>query len=629
MHPLPDPAAQHFEQGVSLLRTGRLEVAEPHFRAALALRPGWPEANGTLGAILGALGRHNEAEAYLRQALRLRPDSADAHGNLGNLLRELGRGEEAEACLRQAIRLRPHYPEAFNNLGALLKERGEATGAIAAFRAALRQNPGFTLARANLASALLQGNALEDAEALFRAILHAMPGDLAARLGLAEALRRRNRLAEAEPLLRTLLDAQPDCREAWAELGNTLLAAGRPAEAAPCFRSARALGPAWAEAELGLGIAEAGLGRHEAAEGHFRAALALKPHLAAAHNSLGDTLRSRKQFAAAEASLRQALRLAPGLAEAQVNLAFTLLQTGREAEGWRAYEHRWLAAPWVHQPRSLPAPLWEGQDLSGQSILLRAEQGLGDTLQFARYAARLPPAARVLLQVQRPLVGLLARMPGLAGVHALEDTPPATDWYCDLLSLPHRLGRGGMAQPYLAADPARVASWKARLRHLPGLRVGLAWAGNPAMAADARRSIPLPLLDRLAEIPGVSFLSLQRGAAAEAPSRLRLERPAMEGDGFEDTAALVMALDLVISVDTAVLHLAGGLGQPAWLLNRHDQCWRWPEEPDDARWYPHLREFRQPSPGDWDSVLNAVAEALSQRAGSRPEHETRLRFVQM
>jgi tetratricopeptide (TPR) repeat protein len=614
LQPLSDEASRHFNDGVRLLRQGRLHEAEPQFRAVVARHPDQPEANGTLGAILGALGRLTEAEPYLRRALHARPDSADAHGNLGNLLRDLGRLTEAEACLREALRLRPRYPEALNNLGAVRRDQGDHAGAGQAFHAALEQRPDFALARANLAQLLLQQNQPTAAEAQYQRLLRTGPRDAATLAGLGESLRRQGRHREAEAPLREALRLRPDAVAAWVELGNVLLAAGRPAEALPCFHSALERGPHSAEAHLGLGIALAGQGDHAAAEAHFRTALRLNPDLAAAHNSLGDTLRNRKAFGEAEASLRRALQLAPDLAEAQVNLAFTLLQTGREAEGWAAYEHRWKAAPWVHQPQDLPGRPWRGEELAGQSILLQAEQGLGDTLQFVRYATLFPPQVQVVLRVQQPLVGLLQRLPGIVGVQALNEPAPDLGWHASLLSLPHRFRHAAApAVPYLTADSSRVTRWRERLAHLSGARVGLVWAGSPGMAADARRSIPLRLLEPLGEVSGISFVSLQRGAAGDAASPLPLERPVMEGDGFEDTAALVMALDLVVSVDTAVLHLAGGLGQPAWLLNRHDSCWRWQEGRDDSPWYPSLRQFRQPAPGDWASVVQGLRDALARQ----------------
>jgi tetratricopeptide (TPR) repeat protein len=619
---LDNLASRQFQRGAHLLRQGRLQEAEPLFRAVLARYPALAQACTTLGALLGALGRPHEAEPYLRQALLSQPASADAHGNLGNLLRDLGRLPEAEDCLRQAIRFRPHYPEAYNNLGAVLRDRSDLDGAEASFRRALEQKPDFVLSRTNLARLLLQRNRLPEAEQQFRLIRAGGSASPDALGGLGESLRRQGRYEEAEPVLREALRQRADMPAIWVELGNGLVAAGRAPEAVPCFQAARQLAPRMAEAPLGLGVAAAAEGRYEAAQQHVRAALALDPDLSAAHNALGDILRNSRQFAAAEDSFRTALQLSPDLAEAQVNLAFTLLQTGRQAEGWAAYEHRWRAVPWVHQPRSYPGRPWQGEPLAGQTILLHTEQGLGDSLQFVRYAALFPRGTRVVLQVQRPLVRLLRRLPGPVAVCGPDDAVPPVDWHCSLLSLPHRFGNQQLpAPPYLTAEPAAVAQWRRRLAQGAGLKVGLAWAGSAGMAADSRRSIALRQLEPLAGITGVSFISLQRGPAADQATALPLQRPMMQGDGFEDTAALTMALDLVITVDTSVVHLAGGLGKPVWLLNRDDSCWRWQDGRDDSPWYPTLRQFRQSSPGDWADVVRRVKLAIQEWRDARIQHD--------
>jgi tetratricopeptide (TPR) repeat protein len=618
MQPVSDDPSRLFQEGARLLRLGRLTEAEPYFRRLVALQPQLPAGQATLGTILAALGRLEEAEPHLRTALRLQPNSADAAGNLGNLLRDLGRLEEAESCLRQALRLRAHYPQAMNNLGAVLRDLRREAEAETCFRQALALAPEFHIARMNLARTLQQRNRLAEAEGHYRTILQASPQNAEAQLGLGEVLRRQGAYPAAETCLRQALRLRPGLVEGWIELGNVLLAAAQPAAALACFRSALGLSPDRPESHLGLGIAHASAGRYEEAEHHFRKALSLRSDFAAAHSSLGDTLRNRGRFAEAEASIRRALELEPGLAEATVNLAFTLLQTGRAREGWQAYEHRWKAMPWSAAPRIFPGRRWAGEDLAGQTILLHSEQGLGDTLQFVRYAMLFPAGVDVVLQVQPPLVGLLRQLPRIRAVHAFGDALPPVPWHCSLLSLPHRFADAAVpATPYLGADPAGVAQWRERLKHLRGAKVGLAWAGGPALTADARRSLPLRALEPLADLAGISFVSLQRGPAAMQAAHLPLERPAMDGDGFEDTAALIMALDLVISVDTAVLHLASALGKPVWLLNRHDPCWRWPPASEPSPWYPGLRQFRQTAPGDWPGVVQQLRHALQRREWSQ------------
>ena len=266
--------------------------------------------------------------------------------------------------------------------------------------------------------------------------------------------------------------------------------------------------------------------------------------------------------------------------------------------------------------------------MEDRTLLLHAEQGLGDTLQFCRYVPLIAAGAKTVLEVQAPLVRLLSRLPGVASIVAQGACLPPFDAHCPLLSLPGALGTTldtiPAATAYLAADPALAAEWSERLAGLAGLRVGIVWAGSarddPELAAvDARRSISLEALAPLAGAPGVSFISLQKGEPAAQASRpplgMALADFTADLDDFEDTAALVANLDLVISVDTAVVHLAGALGKPVWLLNRFDTCWRWLLNRDDSPWYPTLRQFRQSSPGDWTSVIAAVRKAL-ETAGS-------------
>jgi tetratricopeptide (TPR) repeat protein len=360
------------------------------------------------------------------------------------------------------------------------------------------------------------------------------------------------------------------------------------------------------------------LGRFAEAERLFRTALQASPHHIGALNNLGGVLFDLGRPGEAIASLRAAIRQAPNHADAHVNLASSLLLAGQFAEGWAEYEWRW------QQPQNKPLmvrfrkPMWGGEDIADGVLLLHAEQGLGDTLQFCRYVPGVAAQRRVILEVQPLLVTLLADLPGVERIVARGDALPPFDVHCPLLSLPRLLGTDletiPRKTPYLRADPERVASWHRRMGALEGLRVGLVWAGNQALAADRRRSIALEHFAALAGMPGISFVSLQKGPAAEQtkspPPGLVLHDWTPELNDFAETAALIEALDLVIGVDTAVMHLAGALGRPVWLLNRFDRCWRWLLDREDSPWYPLLRQFRQAEPGDWSGVFARVQIAL-------------------
>jgi Flp pilus assembly protein TadD len=600
------------EQGIALLREGRIAQAESCFRDALRAQPDAPELHATLGAILAAQGRAAEALPSFHTALKLRPGSADAHGNLGNALRELGRPDEAARHLREALRLRPAYPEAHNNLGAVLRDRGETAAAESCFRAALRLRADFAQAHGNLGQLLLATGRAAEAANHFGATLQGRPDDAVLLSGLGAALRATGRLHEAETATRQALRLLPTLAETHIELGNVLYERGHAQEARDAFRTALAHNPHSAPALLGLGVTGIVLGLFGDAEAALRTALAQQPDFAEAHNALGDLLRNCGRLEESEAALREALRLRPDYPDAQVNLAFTLLQAGRFTEGWRAHEHRFRAQAWRDYKYDFPAPRWQGEPLAGRKLLVHAEQGLGDAIQFCRHLSRIEPGAQVIVRVQAPLVRLLAASFPAMHVIAQNEPLPPFDLECPLLSLPHVLA-GNSAAPYLAADPALVSTWRSWLDQLPGRRVGLVWAGNPRLAADARRSIPLAALAPLGEITGISFVSLQHGAAAaqQAPAGLSLHDRTRDLNDFADTAALVSALDLVIGVDTAVIHLAGALGRPVWLLNRADTDWRWMAKAGTSTLYPTLREFRQDAAGDWGSVITAVHRALA------------------
>lgn len=463
------------------------------------------------------------------------------------------------------------------------------------------------------------------AEAAYREAIRLRPGDAEAWSNLGLALQAQRRLSEAEACQQHALRLAPDYPEAHNNLGLTQYEHGRVAEAENSFRGALRLRPEYPGALMNLGTALQSLNRLPEAEGCYRQALALGAPPAKVLNNVGLLLQELGRSAEAEEACRQALAHAPGQPDARTNLALILLLRGAFEEGWREYEARWQVASMADAARRFPQPQWTGeQPLAGRTILLHAEQGFGDTLQFCRYAPLVAEkGARVLLESQAALCRIMGSLPGVAAVIPAGEPLPPFDLHCPLMSLP--LAFGTMLEtiparvPYLRADPLAAASWRARLAPLPGRRVGLVWGGSSrlgqphATAIDRRRSIPLEALAPLARVPGISFVSLQLGppAAQAPPPGVRLHDPTRELADFADTAALIEGLDLVISVDTAVAHLAAALGKPVWMLNRFDTCWRWLLGRDDSPWYPTLRQFRQPAAGDWATPVAALAEALA------------------
>jgi hypothetical protein len=344
--------------------------------------------------------------------------------------------------------------------------------------------------------------------------------------------------------------------------------------------------------------------------------VALQPERADFYSNFGNGLNQGGWLDEAEAVYRRALLIAPDLNDARFNLSLLLLLTGRLREGWPGYEARWNTPQLVKERRSFSAPQWRGEAAPGKTLLLHGEQGFGDSIQFCRYAALAQARGlRVVLEIQQPLHRLSKSLAGCDLVLARGDPLPEFDFHCPLLSLPLAMGTDSLADipapiPYLRPDPDAVALWAGRISD--GFNVGLAWAGapraeSPAQAAfDRRRSLPHETLAPILAISGIKFFSLQKGYLAGSGM---MDFMAEMAD-FADTAALIANLDLVISVDTAIAHLAGAMGKPVWLLNRLDTDWRWLTERSDTPWYPTMRIFRQRSGGDWDGVVAEVADAL-------------------
>jgi Flp pilus assembly protein TadD len=417
-----------------------------------------------------------------------------------------------------------------------------------------------------------------------------------------------------------------DIPQVWASRGRTLRFLERAKDAEPSLREALRLQPNFVDAYTELARVLDCQGRFDEAEACARTAITLQPEDAVAHCTLAYILYHLGRPIEAQASCRTALRLWPGTAEWHAFLGRALLLGGQLEEGWKEFEWRVPKDPLFRVRHLVGVPRWSGEAIGDRDILLVAEGGHGDTLHFCRYIPQIAARARrTIFLVQPTLVRMLSRLPGGVEVITAGGQPPSFDLWCKLMSLPHFVGTTletiPATTPYLTADPADIARWRERLAGLAGLRVGLCWAGGDFKGQidwDRRRSMALDRLAPLGGISGVQFISLQKGSpavqAACPPAGMELYDFTEEIHDFADTAALIENLDLVISVDTAVLHLAGALGKPVWLLNRFDTCWRWLQDRDDSPWYPTLRQFRQPAPGDWHTVIGRARDALQRLA---------------
>jgi tetratricopeptide (TPR) repeat protein len=426
------------------------------------------------------------------------------------------------------------------------------------------------------------------------------------------------------------LALRPGDADALLNRGNVLEQLRRYEEALASYDQALALRADFAEAALNRGIALRYLSRHEEALTSYDRALALRPDYADAWNARGASLWDLRRLDAALASYDKALALNRDFASAHFNEGCIRLLTGDFTRGWEQYEWRWRDPKLAFPQRDFAEPRWTGtESLQGKTILLHAEQGMGDTLQFCRYvplvAAR---GAAIVLEVQPALQALLAQLPGVIQVIAQGEPRPAFDYQCPLLSLPLAFGTGLASIPappaYLFADEQRIRLWRSRLGETALPRVGLAWSGSTWHRNDQHRSISLRAFQRLC-VPGIDFVSLQKEVRpADQPLLDALPEVrtfSTELTDFTETAALLACLDLIICVDTAVLHLAGALGRPAWLLLPFTPDWRWLLDRDDSPWYPTVRLFRQPKAGDWDSVLVRAGDELSSWAKTRQHRE--------
>jgi len=510
--------------------------------------------------------------------------------------RSEGRLQEAEAVCRQILLAQPSLPEAEHLLGVIALQSGKLAEAVEHARRAVRLAPQVALFHANLGEMLrLSGHP---------------------RLAVEEA--------------RRALAIDPRMPAALSNLGVALYELKDYAEAARAQRRAIAANPEYSEAHSNLGNALHALRQFEEAIAAYSRAVELNPSYADAWSNLGTTLHHRGRYEDAMLALRRAIALAPQHANAHSGLGILLLMRGDLGEGWDEYEWR-LRSSENKGPR-FPEKPWRGESLAGKHIYVRAEQGFGDTLQFARYLAPLAArAASVTLRVHQQLVSLLRE--SFSGVTILGDRGDPALYQCDavLLSLPRlfrtRLETIPAQVPYLRAPGAVVQRWRARLARMSGLTVGLYWAGNPEHVNDHRRSVDVRLLAPLLGVPGTSFASLQFGpraadveklAGTRAPKSARganegaaIEDLSAEIAGFLEPAGAIAALDLVITVDSSAAHLAGALGGPVWLLLPWVSDWRWMREREDNPWYPNMRLFRQREGEDWSHVIARVADELA------------------
>jgi tetratricopeptide (TPR) repeat protein len=498
-------------------------------------------------------GHLGHSEHLFRQVLLAQPDNIDVYNDLGNLLLEKGQFDQAVECYEKVIELDPQSAEAHNHLGIIFYDTGEYEKAMTCFQKALQISPFY---------------------------------------------------------------------QAYNNLGLALAGQGQLDDAIDCYRKSIEINPGYADAFYNLGIAFKENGQLDAAITSYRKSIMLDPDYDMTYNNLGNVLKEQGQLAEAKTNYEKAIQLNPDNAIAHVNLAHSLLLSGNLKQGWKEYE--WRLKTQGHYRYRFPDPLTKASDLTGLTVLLQAEQGFGDSIQFIRYASMIArKGAKVIAECQKELRSLFKNTAGIHAVLADDARPQRFDLSCPLLSLPFlfdtTLETIPAEVPYMQAEPSLVHKWGNLLQQDKSkLKIGLVWAGRLSHRNDHNRSCLLDVFSPLAHLNDISFFSLQKGEgraqAKNPPQGMNLIDYTDDIHDFSDTAAIIVNLDLIISADTAAAHLAGALGKPVWTLIPFAPDWRWMLNREDSPWYPTMRLFRQPAPGDWESVMIKVADELRDKA---------------
>lgn len=536
-------------------------------------------------------GNLQQAVEICLEILKIQPNNAIILHLLGAIFYQSQNYDRAISYFRQAVRFEPHFAEAYNNLGTALKVTGQLDEAISSFRKASELNPYYADAFYNLGNALVIKGLLDEAILSYKKALQINPNHAISYNNLANALREKG-----------LLD-----------------------EAIACYLKAVELAPNLADAFNNLGVAYQEKGQMDKALASYQKALLLNPTYADAYNNLGFTLQEKGQLNRAISCYKKALQLNPSLAAAHGHMALALLLRGDYEQGLKEYEWRWKTK--YSCAREFSQPLWDGSDVKGLTILLHAEQGMGDTIQFIRFVPFVAErGARIIVECHKELTSLLKNIAGTGQIIAFGEQLPAFDLHCPLLSLPLLFGTTletvPAKIPYIEANPVLVQKWANKVQSdNANKRIGLVWAGSPRYKENRNRSLSLNTFSSLSQIENITFYSLQKGEAAKQaenpPGGMHFIDLTKDINDFTDTAALIENLDLVISVDTAVTHLSGAMGKPVWTLIPFSPDWRWLLNREDSPWYPTMRLFRQPEIGDWESVIIKVTKELQAYASDK------------
>lgn len=585
----PDNAIAHNNLGSVFQLSKRFNEAIISYKQAILLKHDYDEAYYNLGNAFQSIGQLDDAIANYRHAIALNPDDADVHSNLANALRKNKKPEEALVSYKQATKLMPLNAELHNNLGAALQEQNKFDEAVLSCRQAVILNPKLAKAHNNLGTALKKKHKLEDAIKCFN----------------------------------KAIELKTDYAEAYYNLGSALHTSGNYIESVNAYKRAITIKPDYAKAHYNLGNAMKKLNNLDEAVIRYKHAIKIKPDYVMAYNNLGTILQEQGKINEAAECYSRAIKLKPDYAEAHLNKALTSLLNGNLESGWQEYEWRLQTKNYAF--RKFNFPMWDGKPLNGKNILIHTEQGFGDTIQFIRYLPMVQAqGGYVTFECPENLICLLKNYVGIDKIIEKKTYGKLSkhfDFHVPLLSLPGIFGTTLDSIPsqkqYISVNPDLIDQWRTRLNDDHKFKIGIVWAGNPNHKKDHNRSCSLNDFASLSEIPEITFYSLQKGQASfetnNPPDGMKIINIETDLHDFTDTAAVILNLDLVISVDTAVAHLAGAIGKPIWTLLPFVPDWRWLLNRSDSPWYPGMRLFRQTQPDDWIEVFKQVKDTLTQR----------------
>jgi len=598
-------AIQLLVAGFQAQQSGKLDAAIVCYSKAISISPEFAEAHRRLGMALKKQGKLAEATQHYQRAINLKPDLLEAYINLGVVFRKQGMSQEAIAAYEKALEINPNAANVHNNIGNVYRDLSRVDEAASSYQKAIALDQDYVNPIVSLGSIFQEQDKVEDAIAMYERAIAIEPNSASVRSNLGVALKDVGRLDEAKTQLQQAIALDPNYAISYSNLSSVLEE----------------------------------MDQLDAAEAMSRKAIALDPNFTDAYHNLAVALHRKCQWQACIASYERAIDLNPQFAEAHMGLAITLMTTGILQRGFAEYEWRWQLKH-IQGP-GLTQPDWQGESLEGKTILLYTEQGFGDTINFIRYAPLVRARGanvKVIVMCKPAVYRLLQTVDGIDQVVINGEELPSFDVKAALLSLPRILGTTWetipTTVPYVKAVPtvpekSETLTGEEALKRLlqtqqafpggsQGTRVGIVWAGNPSNKNDRHRSTSLSYFQQLLEIPGIAFYSLQKGSRTaditpDISNLVHLGQPLLKD--FADTAAIVQQLDLVITVDTSVAHLAGALGKPVWVLLCYCPDWRWTLEREDSPWYPTMRLFRQQQPGDWSELFARVKSALLSWSG--------------